>query len=231
MPVDRWPEDFSLRQDFRSASGGQCYRRREGELLFLAPLSLHLHCLVHHLHSHLSNVGPLGLHDLKLLARWPACRSEALAAEAARIGAPGLPSLADALVAWGSGERSAPPYPAAEELLFMDRFRLFSLQMTQRPLLRLLEAWWRVHRRGYRWSEAAVAAPLPNAVGRALLLVPGLAVQPGLRRLMARRLLGRGAIAASPASVAPAQSSRDAQAEARCRLAASQLERMIRTPC
>jgi hypothetical protein len=188
-PVDSWPEDFSLRADFcpHGCRFEEAYLRREGDLLFLAPPYLHLHCLVHHLIGHLTNVGPLGLHDLKLL-RNHAEANAGLASECRRIGAPGLPDLAGALLAWAAGTIPEPPYAGAEELLFMNRLELFALQMEQRPPGRLLALWWAVHRRRYRWSEAAAMQPVLSAAAKAMLLLPGVALQPGARALLWKTL-------------------------------------------
>jgi hypothetical protein len=224
--VDGWPQDFSLRGDFcpDGSHFSDPYLRREGELSFLAPLYLHVHCLVHHLIGHLTNVGPLGLQDLKLLQS----RGEAnagLATECRRIGAPGLPDLAEALVAWASGSVPQPPYAGAEELLFMDRLDLFALQMGQRPLGRLLRIWWGVHRHGYRWSEAAPRQPLLPAAARALVMLPGVALQPGARAALLQAL--RRALP-GPTTRQPQLPAKDDEVSPQQQRAAGALERWIR---
>jgi hypothetical protein len=159
-------------------------------------------------------VGPLGLHDLKLLQEHGGAHREQLVRESNRIGAPGLPALSEGLLAWASGEQAEPPFTAAADLLFMDRYALFTLQLEKRRPSELLRSWWRIHRQGSRWGEGAPKSPRLAAVASALALAPALALRPGVRQALLKRLTDTARIDAEKGPEDPGKALRKGAQEA-----------------
>jgi hypothetical protein len=96
----------------------------------------------------------------------------------------------------------------------MDRYALFTLQLEKRRPSELLRSWWRIHRQGSRWGEDAPQSPKLAAVASALALVPALALRPGVRQALLKRLAVAAQIDADEGPVDPGKALRKGAQEA-----------------
>jgi len=190
-PGDILCGDFSLDPGFWQPDKPYRLAPDRDGIIYLQPIYLTLHCLVHHVLRQDINMGPLGLVDLELLRAAGHLHDPALAAAAARLGcAPLLATAQEILAGWQHTrwltESSVPSWVLP---LLMGSEAKLLLYLDNRSVRSHARQWLRIQARGGRWSGPAPTRGRRLAnLARGLALLPRMASKAGVVEQLRRRL-------------------------------------------
>ena len=185
--VEGGVEDFSLRPDFwEQESTYSCF---VNGIRYLSETYRYLHILVHHIYKHHLGVGPLGLHDLRLLMASPSLNSAEVDAELEAIGAPSLNRIAQTLVGIFNGIEAQGDPRNWLPLIFLTPEQNQLIYRTRRSIRARLLSWLKIQWSGGQWSTTRThQRPILEGTLRIARRAPGMLVRPGLGIQLRERL-------------------------------------------
>ncbi|MCT0231178.1 nucleotidyltransferase family protein [Synechococcus sp. CS-1324] len=185
--VERGVEDFSLRTDFWDLES-RYFCWVEG-IRYLSETYRYLHILVHHIYKHHLGVGPLGLHDIRLLSTSPSINCTEVMDELNTMGAPSLDRVARHLVEIYNGAEVEDELVKWMPLIFLTAEQNQFIYRTRRSIRRRVMMWLRIQWLGGTWTS------LPGSKGRHLIgalriarKAPAMVLRPGLQTQLWERL-------------------------------------------
>ena len=182
-------EDFSLRPDFWiQESSYFCW---VNGIRYLTETYRYLHILVHHIYKHHLGVGPLGLHDLRLLMTSPSLNCAEVKSELNAIGAPSLEQVARHLVNIYNGACAADDLSKWLPLIFLTPEQNAFIYRTRRSIRQRVLTWLRIQMLGGHWSATlGRKRNLLDGTLRIARKAPMMALRPGLQ-IQIRERMGR----------------------------------------
>jgi len=187
--VEGGVEDFSLRPDFWIQDSR--YFCRVNGIRYLTETYRYLHILVHHIYKHHLGVGPLGLHDLRLLMTSPSLNCTEVLSELNTIGAPSLEQVARHLVNIYNGACADNELSKWLPLIFLTPEQNAFIYRTRRSIRKRVLMWLKIQMLGGHWSTTLGSkGNLLDGTLRIARKAPKMVLRPGLQ-LQIRERMGR----------------------------------------
>jgi hypothetical protein len=185
--VEGGVEDFSLRPDFwMQDSPYFCWV--EG-IRYLTETYRYLHILVHHIYKHHLGVGPLGLHDLRLLVNSPSLNCTEVTGELNTIGAPSLDRVARTLINVYNGADADDALVQWLPLIFLTPKQNQFIYRTRRSIFRHVLMWLKIQWLDGHWSATPVKhSNLIDGILKIVRKAPAMALRPGLQLQIRERM-------------------------------------------
>jgi len=185
--VEGGVEDFSLRPDFwMQDSPYFCWV--EG-IRYLTESYRYLHILVHHIYKHHLGVGPLGLHDLRLLVNSPSLNCTEVTGELITIGAPSLDRVARTLINVYNGADADDALVQWLPLIFLTPKQNQFIYRTRRSIFRHVLMWLKIQWLDGHWSTTPVKhSNLIDGILKIVRKAPAMALRPGLQLQIRERM-------------------------------------------
>jgi hypothetical protein len=188
--VEGGVEDFSLRPDFWTL--GTRYFCWVDGIRYLSETYRYLHILVHHIYKHHLGVGPLGLHDLRLLTTSPSINCAEVMRELDTMGAPSLDRVARHLVNIYNGAQADDDLFRWMPLIFLTAEQNQFIYRTRRSIRMRVMMWLKIQWLGGNWSAPLGSkGQLLNGAFRIARKAPAMILRPGLQTQIRERLTAK----------------------------------------